>query len=138
MAITVANAIGCRKERKIKKASASAPTSKARRNTTLAIEFGLFTKVAGKMCFSLSGRTPMYPVVTSGCNSAERCCFNAKRSLRLFPGGRGRVAAGLEFCRVPCRPPGEYQKRWSREVKCRFYGRIERDVVLVHGAVSVE
>ena len=44
MAITTANAIGCRKGRKIQKASAREPTSKARRNKTLAIEFSFFTR----------------------------------------------------------------------------------------------
>src|SRR5580765_1593072 len=47
MAITMANAIGCRKGRKIQQASARAPTSKARRNKTLAIELGLFTRKPG-------------------------------------------------------------------------------------------
>ena len=44
MAITVANAIGWRKERKIQKTQTRVPASKARRNNTLAIEFGLFTR----------------------------------------------------------------------------------------------
>src|SRR5262252_1682307 len=45
--MTVANAIGCRNERKIRKPSAKAPTSKTRRNTTLGIKFCFLTRKPG-------------------------------------------------------------------------------------------
>ena len=69
MAMTPANAKGFRKERKTQKPTTRAPTSKTKRNNTLTIEFGLFTRKPHRP-FRHPGRPPMYAEGSRICNRA--------------------------------------------------------------------
>ena len=59
MPMTIANAKGCRNERKSQKPTTVTPTSKANKNNTLAIEFD-FSTSRPECPFGLSRPTTMY------------------------------------------------------------------------------